>query len=177
LISVRSDIGRQQGISKSTRLAELEAAWPTQGATALRRQNPSLAPRSKVADLRFEDSQNLANGNQSDLQLLWQAAVKHELDQLAKRLLDANRPIGQPNKITTIFGRKVTKCYKGKLQTIIEDLHPPNPVIRTHYAKGFLKQYVRDHLCLRAEPATNDVTDYGEKRAAKWKLKSRPQGL
>jgi len=87
------------------------------------------------------------------------------LDQLGQRLLDANRTIGQPNKITTIFGRKVTKHYKGKLQTVIEDLDLPNPVIRSHYGKGFLKQYVRDHLCLRTEPATNDVTDYGVKKA------------
>jgi hypothetical protein len=40
-------------------------------------------------------------------------------DQLGQRLLDANRTIGQPNKITVIFGRKVTKQYKGKLQTVI----------------------------------------------------------
>jgi len=32
-------------------------------------------------------------------------------------------------------------------------------VIRSHYGHGFIKQYVRDHLCLRTEPATNDVTD------------------
>jgi hypothetical protein len=32
------------------------------------------------------------------------------LDRLEERLLDANRTIGQPNKITTIFGRRVTKC-------------------------------------------------------------------
>ena len=43
------------------------------------------------------------------------------LDQLGQRLLDANRTIGQPKKITMIFGRKVTKQYKGKLQTVIED--------------------------------------------------------
>src|ERR1700751_4679327 len=74
----------------------------------------------------------------------------------------------QPSKITTIFGRKVTKYYKGKLQTVIRqwpDLDLPNPVIRTHYAHGCLKQYVRDHLCLRTEPATNDVTAYGVKKA------------
>jgi hypothetical protein len=87
------------------------------------------------------------------------------LDQLGERLLDANRTIGQPNKITMIFGRKVTKHYKGKLQTVIEDLDLPNPVIRSHYGNGFLKQYVRDHLCLRTELATNDVTDYGVKKA------------
>jgi hypothetical protein len=29
-----------------------------------------------------------------------------------------------------IFGRKVTKQYKGKLHTVIEDLELRNPVIR-----------------------------------------------
>jgi hypothetical protein len=60
-----------------------------------------------------------------------------------------------------IFGRKVTKEYKGKLQTVIEDLDLPNPVIRSHYGHGFAKQYVRDHRLLRTEPATNNVYDYG----------------
>jgi hypothetical protein len=31
------------------------------------------------------------------------------LDALGQRLLDANRTIGQPNRITVIFGRKITK--------------------------------------------------------------------
>ena len=83
------------------------------------------------------------------------------MDELEQRLLDMNRTIGQPKKITIIFGRKVTKEYKGKLQTVIEDLDLPNPVIRSHYAHGFAKQYVRDNRLLRTEPATNDVRDYG----------------
>ena len=87
------------------------------------------------------------------------------LDALGERLLDANRTIGQPNKITVIFGRKITRYYRGKLQTVIEDLHLPNPVIRSHYGHGFLKQYVRDHLLLRTEPATNNVTDYAVNKA------------
>lgn len=41
------------------------------------------------------------------------------LDQMRERLLDANRTIGQPDKITTIFGRKITRQYRGKLQTVI----------------------------------------------------------
>jgi hypothetical protein len=60
------------------------------------------------------------------------------LDRLGQRLLDANRTIGQPNKITTIFGRKVTKYYRGRLQTVIEDLDLPNPIIRSHYGNGFI---------------------------------------
>jgi hypothetical protein len=63
-----------------------------------------------------------------------------------------------------LVGRKVTKQYKGKLQTDIEDLELPNPIIRSHYGKGFLEQYVRDHLCLRTETGTTDVTDYGVKK-------------
>ncbi len=87
------------------------------------------------------------------------------LDALGERLLDANRTIGQPDKITVIFGRKVTTRYRGKLQTEIEDMHLPNPVIRSHYGNGFIKQYVRDHLMLRTEAATNNVNDYGVKKS------------
>jgi len=87
------------------------------------------------------------------------------LDALGQRLLDANRTLGQPDKITVIFGRKVTKQYRGKLQTVLEDLALPNPVIRSHYGHGFIKQYVRDHLLLRTEPATNNVNDYAVNKA------------
>jgi hypothetical protein len=75
--------------------------------------------------------------------------------------LDANRTIGQPNKITMIFGRRISRHHRGKLQTEIEDINLPNPVIRSHYGNGFIKQYVRDHLILRTEPASNNVHDYG----------------
>ena len=87
------------------------------------------------------------------------------VDELSQRLLDANRTIGQPNKISVIFGRKVHKSHAGKLQTVIEDLDLPNPVIRSHYKNGFIKQYVRDDSNLRTEPATNNVTDYGVGKA------------
>jgi len=91
--------------------------------------------------------------------------MRAALDQMRERLLDANRTIGQANKITVIFGRKITRQYRGKLQTVIEDIHLPNPVIRSHYGNGFIKQYVRDHLLLRTEAATNNVNDYGVKKA------------
>jgi hypothetical protein len=31
---------------------------------------------------------------------------------------------------------------------VVEDLNLANPVIRSHYRKGFLKQYVRDRFSL-----------------------------
>ena len=87
------------------------------------------------------------------------------LDRLGDRLLDANRTIGQPNQITVIFGRKITKQYRGKLQTVIEDMDLPNPVIRSPYGNGFIQQYVRDHLLLRTEPASNNGNHYGWRKA------------
>jgi hypothetical protein len=44
-------------------------------------------------------------------------------------------------------------------------MHLPNPVIRSHYGHGFIKQYVRDHRILRTEAATNNVNDYGVNKA------------
>jgi hypothetical protein len=41
----------------------------------------------------------------------------------------------------------------------------PNPVVRSHYGNGFIKQYVRDHLILRTEAASNNVNDYGVNKA------------
>jgi hypothetical protein len=64
-----------------------------------------------------------------------------------------------------IFGRKITRRHRGQLQAVIEDLHLPNPVIRSHYGHGFIKQYVRDHLLLRTEAATNNVRDYAVPKA------------
>src|SRR4029077_19261529 len=84
--------------------------------------------------------------------------------QLGERLLDANRTIGQPKKITVIFGRKITKHYRGKLQTEI--------VIRSHYRNGFIKQYLRDHLIIRTESASNNVNDYGINKAVENLLSS-----
>lgn len=88
------------------------------------------------------------------------------LDELGDRLLDANRNIGRPDKLTVIFGRRVSKRYQGKLQTEIEDLHLGNPVMRSYYKNGFAKHYVRDHDVLRIEAATNNVyKDYGINKA------------
>src|SRR5215469_12994391 len=88
------------------------------------------------------------------------------LDQRSDRLLDANRNLGRPDKLTVIFGRRITRRYSGKLQTEIEDLHLGNPVMRSYYKNGFAKHYVRDHDVLRFETASNDVKgDYGIKKA------------
>jgi hypothetical protein len=87
------------------------------------------------------------------------------LDHLGERLFDANRTIGQPTKLAMIYGHRVTKRYRGKLETVIEDLDLPNPVIRSYYRNGSVKQYVRDHLGLRTEATSNNTADFGIAKA------------
>jgi hypothetical protein len=102
------------------------------------------------------------------------------LDRLGDRLLDANRNLGRPDKLSVIFGRRVTKQYQGKLQTEIEDLHLGNPVMRSYYKNGFAKHYVRDHDVLRIEAATNNVfQDYQVKKAVQnlVPLREKMQGI
>src|SRR5258708_34190475 len=63
------------------------------------------------------------------------------IEELTQRLLDVNRNIGQTKKITTIFGRKITKQYKGKLQTGIQDVDRPKPGVPRTNSQCFPKQY------------------------------------
>lgn len=53
---------------------------------------------------------------------------------------------GDPTRLPSFLGRKITEEYKGKLQSAIEDIELPNSVIRSHYRHGPFKQYVRGRL-------------------------------
>jgi hypothetical protein len=83
------------------------------------------------------------------------------LDQLHERLLDANRSIGRPQTMAQIFGRRINRRYKGKLQTTIQDLDLGHPLIRSHYKSSIAKQYAHGRTQARVEAATDKVTDFG----------------
>ena len=83
------------------------------------------------------------------------------LDRMADRLLDLNRNIGRPDKLSTVFGYRITKAYRGGLKTQIADHHLGNPVIRSEYKDSSIKQYVRDHRLLRTEATSYNTYDLG----------------
>jgi hypothetical protein len=83
------------------------------------------------------------------------------LDRMADRLLDLNRNIGRPDKLSTVFGYRITKAYRGGLKTQIADHHLGNPVIRSEYKDSSIKQYVRDHRVLRTEATSYNTPDLG----------------
>jgi hypothetical protein len=80
-------------------------------------------------------------------------------------------PAAQSHQTVGRSGRKgqssQVKCILLQIRAVyvlcifFKDMNLPNPVIRSHYGNGFIKQYVRDHLILRTEPASNNVHDYG----------------
>ncbi len=83
------------------------------------------------------------------------------LDRMAERLLDLNRSIGRPDKLSTVFGHRITKAYRGGLKTQIADYHLGNPVIRSEYKDSSIKQYVRDHRLFRTEATSYNTRDLG----------------
>jgi hypothetical protein len=87
------------------------------------------------------------------------------VDRLAERLLDLNRAIGRPDKLSTVFGRRITTRYAGTLKTQIADYHLGNPVIRSEYKQGSIKQYVRDERLLRTETTSYHTPDLGIAKA------------
>jgi len=90
-------------------------------------------------------------------------AVRHGVRRWTASVNDSSTPIApsvNPKSSLSSLAARSPNTTPGKLQTVIEDMDLPNPVVRSHYKNGFAKQYVRDHANLRTEPATNNVTDY-----------------
>jgi len=83
------------------------------------------------------------------------------LDRLHERLLDLNRTIGSPDKVATLFGRRITRHTDAGLKTQIIDHGLGQPVIRSEYKSSSIKQYVRDHLLLRTEATSYHTRDLG----------------
>jgi hypothetical protein len=83
------------------------------------------------------------------------------LDHLHERLLDLNRSIGHPERITIIFGRRITKHTDAGLKTQILDHDLGQPVIRSEYKSSSIKQYARDNLILRTEVTSYHTPDLG----------------
>ena len=83
------------------------------------------------------------------------------LDRLHDRLLDLSRSIGHPDKIATIFGRRITKHTDAGLKTQILDHDLGQAVIRSEYKSSSIKQYARDDLVLRTETTSYHTPDLG----------------
>ena len=68
------------------------------------------------------------------------------------------------NKIAEVFGQRVTKKIKGKLNTVVEQIEHGHHIFRAYYRNAFIKQYEKFSTYLRNEACSNNLADFGLKK-------------
>jgi hypothetical protein len=68
------------------------------------------------------------------------------------------------NKIAEVFGQRITKRLKGKLNTVVEQVEHGHHVFRAYYRNTFIKQYEKFSTYLRNEACSNNLADFGLKK-------------
>ena len=65
------------------------------------------------------------------------------------------------NRISEIFGMRLTKKLRGKLATVIEQIEHGHHVFRVNFKNALLRQYEKFSRFLRNELLSNNLTDFG----------------
>jgi len=68
------------------------------------------------------------------------------------------------HKISEIFGSRVTKKLKGKLNTTLEQIEHGHHIFRAYFKHAFVKQYEKFSTFLRNEICSNNLTDFRLKK-------------
>jgi hypothetical protein len=87
------------------------------------------------------------------------------LKQLFRRACELGVLVGGAERTTHLFGRRISRHYQGKLQTVLDQREAGHPVLRLYYQRSFAKQYTRgdrhaDRI-LRTETCSNDTRHFG----------------
>ena len=68
------------------------------------------------------------------------------------------------NRISEIFGVRLTKRLPGKLATVLDQIEHGHHVFRAYWKNAFLKQYEKFARFLRNELCSNNLRDFGLKK-------------
>jgi hypothetical protein len=68
------------------------------------------------------------------------------------------------DKISEIFGTRVSKRLKGKLSTTLEHIEHGHHIFRAYWKHAFIKQYEKFATFLRNEICSNNLADFGLKK-------------
>jgi hypothetical protein len=87
---------------------------------------------------------------------------------LFQRACELGVLVGGAERTSHLFGRRITRHYQGKLQTLLCQREAGHPVMRWYYQTSFAKQYTRgdqhrDRI-LRTETCSNDTRHFGVRR-------------
>jgi hypothetical protein len=67
--------------------------------------------------------------------------------------------LGRPERISLLFGRRVTRATKGRFETRVVDAYT-TPTITFRYKHSTVKQYQKEGRALRTETTINDAYDF-----------------
>jgi hypothetical protein len=68
------------------------------------------------------------------------------------------------SKISEIFGSRITKKFKGKLNTTLQEVEHGHHIFRAYWKNAFIKQYEKFSTFLRNEVCSNNLTDFRLKK-------------
>jgi len=87
------------------------------------------------------------------------------LKALFQRACELGVLVGGAERTTQLFGRRISRHYQGKLQTVLDQREAGHPVLRWYYQTSFAKNYTRGDrrgdCILRAETCSNDTRHFG----------------
>ncbi len=72
------------------------------------------------------------------------------------------------DRIANLFGQRLTKRFKGKLQTVVERIEHGHHVLRAYCRNSFLKAYEKASTFLRLELVSNNVKDFGLRKTLRY---------
>jgi hypothetical protein len=76
---------------------------------------------------------------------------------LFRRAAELGVMLGGADRTTYLFGRRVTRRYRGRLETVLEHQEAGHPTLRAYYQTSFVKQYEKSERLLRTETCLNDT--------------------
>jgi hypothetical protein len=68
------------------------------------------------------------------------------------------------SKISEVFGQRITRKFKGKLNTTLEQIEHGHHIFRAYWKNAFIKQYEKFSTFLRNEVCSNNLSDFGLKK-------------
>ncbi len=68
------------------------------------------------------------------------------------------------NKISEVFGVRLTKKLRGKLSTVVDQIEHGHHIFRAYWKNAFIKQYEKFATFLRNELCSNNLSDFGLKK-------------
>lgn len=68
------------------------------------------------------------------------------------------------DKLSHVFGTRVTRRHHGKLQTVLDKLEQGHHTLRAYWKKSFVKQYEKFLTFLRQEVCSNNLADFRLKK-------------